>query len=87
MQDKHRLANLEGRIKDARGRPENHFKIEWGSLEEEELEEDWCIRHNLSLPALRVVAETGTSVVESELYMLTNLSWQQIVCELVPLCV
>lgn len=62
-QDKHRLENLEGRIKDARGIAENHFKVEWGSLEDEELEQDWCIRHNLSLSALRAVAETGISDV------------------------
>jgi len=84
MQDRHRLGNLEGRIKDARGRREIRFKVEWGSLEEEESEEDWCIRHNLSLSALRVVADTGISVVESDVRMHTNLSWQQMVCELVP---
>lgn len=74
-QDKHRLENLENRIKDVRGRPENQFKVEWGSLEDEELEQDWCIRHNLSLSALRAVAETGNSVVLREVDLLKNLSW------------
>ncbi|KAG0553883.1 hypothetical protein M758_12G048900 [Ceratodon purpureus] len=64
FKDKHRLENLEGRIKDARGIAENHFKVEWGSLEDEELEQDWCIRHNLSLSALRAVAETADITME-----------------------
>lgn len=64
FKDKHRLENLENRIKDVRGRPENQFKVEWGSLEDEELEQDWCIRHNLSLSALRAVAETADITME-----------------------
>lgn len=75
MQDKHRVENLEGQIKDTRERPQKHSKVEWGSVEEEELEQDWCIRHNLSLSALRAVAETGISVVLSEVSVLINWSW------------
>lgn len=71
MQDKLRLENLERHIKYVKQNTQN--KVEWGSVEDEELEQDWCIQHNLSLSALHAVAETGT-VSRSDEHLLINLS-------------
>lgn len=71
MQDKLRLENLECYIKYVKQNTQN--KVEWGSVEDEELEQDWCIHHNLSLWALHAVAETGT-VSRSDEHLLVNLS-------------
>lgn len=73
MQDKHRLENLERHIKYVNQKSEDQNKVEWGSVEDEELEEDWCIHHNLSLSALRAVAETGI-VSRCDKHLPVNLS-------------
>lgn len=73
MQDKLRLENLERHIKYVKQESEAQSIVEWGSVEDEELEQDWCIRHNLSLSALKAVAETGI-VSRSDEYLLLNLS-------------
>jgi hypothetical protein len=82
MQDKLRLENLDRHIKYVKQDSKDQNKVEWGSVEDEELEQDWCIHHNLSLSALHAVAETGT-VSRSDEHLLVNLSADSVVVTVV----
>lgn len=64
MQDKHRLDNLENLVQKSRNKDQASSKIEWGALEVDEVERNWCLHHSLSLSALHAVAETGKSILE-----------------------
>jgi hypothetical protein len=54
---------LENLVQKLRNKNQASSKIEWGALEVDEVERDWCLHHSLSLSALHAVAETGKSIL------------------------
>jgi hypothetical protein len=64
FKDKHRLDNLENLVQKSRHKNQASSKIEWGALEVDDVERNWCLHHSLSLSALHAVAETADVMME-----------------------